>query len=90
MFTADGLRPDSPHLVPPRGAASALSLALARSTLLLLFILFLFLSFSLTNSDTERACIIRFSFSPFLAALPAYYATIVATTGSALSKQFQA
>lgn len=26
MFTADGLRPDSPHLVPPRGAAFVLSL----------------------------------------------------------------
>lgn len=27
MFTADGLRPDSPHLAPPRGAASVLSLS---------------------------------------------------------------
>lgn len=27
MFTADGLRPDSPHLMPPRGAACVLSLS---------------------------------------------------------------
>lgn len=32
MFTADGLRPDSPHLMPPRGAASVLSLSLSAST----------------------------------------------------------
>jgi len=30
MFTADGLRPDSPHFMPPRGAAYVLSLALPR------------------------------------------------------------
>lgn len=29
MFTADGLRPDSPHLMPPRGAACVLSLSLS-------------------------------------------------------------
>lgn len=29
MFTADGLRPDSPHLMPPRGAASVFSLSLS-------------------------------------------------------------
>lgn len=31
MFTADGLRPDSPHLVPPRGAAYVFSLSLSAS-----------------------------------------------------------
>lgn len=31
MFTADGLRPDSPHLVPPRGAAFVLFLSLSLS-----------------------------------------------------------
>lgn len=41
MFTADGLRPDSPHLMPPRGAACVLSLFLSHASCFLVPLLLL-------------------------------------------------